>query len=244
MADVAGWRWIPHAEHVWIPARLKLEDPATKIQTWTTVNNEDIEFKAGELDESKLESVSETSLHRDLDNLVQLDEFGEGAIVHQLRKRYVQDKIYTTIGTILVSVNPYKLLPIYTSSVVDKYREDYTNMPPHCFQIAADAYKRLLDEGMNQAVIISGESGAGKTEATKTVLQYLSDVAGSTSNVEQQILQSNPCLEAFGNAKTIRNDNSSRFGKWMEVIFAVGGRICAARIINYLLEKSRVVKQA
>jgi len=244
MAETTGWRWVPHAEYAWIPGRKKLEDPLTKIQTWTTQENEDIDYKGGEIDESKLEFVSETSLTKDLDNLVQLEEFGEGAIIHQLRKRYATDKIYTNIGTILVSVNPYKLLPIYTSSVVDKYREDYTSMAPHAFQIAADAYKRLLDEGMNQAVIISGESGAGKTEATKSVLQYLSDVAGSTSNVEQQILQSNPCLEAFGNAKTLRNDNSSRFGKWMEVIFAVGGRICAARIINYLLEKSRVVKQA
>jgi myosin heavy subunit len=103
------------------------------------------------------------------------------------------------------------------------------------FAIAAEAYKRLMDERVNQAVIISGESGAGKTEATKTVLQYLSEVAGSDSGVEQEILQSNPVLEAFGNAKTVRNNNSSRFGKWMEVKFETTGRIAGMNILYLIL---------
>ena len=164
----------------------------------------------------------------------------------------------TYISTILVSVNPYKLLPIYTTcapllsflfeigtrractcrTTVAQYKTGHTEREPHVFAIAAEAYKRLLDERNPQAVIISGESGAGKTEATKTVLQYLSEVAGSgvrcstqasqllqyaamaDSGVEQEILQSNPIMEGFGNAKTLRNNNSSRFGKWMEIVRA------------------------
>merc|ERR1712130_328694 len=147
------------------------------------------------------------------------------------------------IGTILVSVNPFKLLSIYTSKTIQSYSKDHVNNEPHVYQLAAEAYDRLLDENTNQAIIISGESGAGKTEATKSALQYVSEMGGSTSGVEQQILQSNPLLEAFGNAKTARNNNSSRFGKWMEVKFEAGGRIVASRIVNYLLEKSRIVKQ-
>jgi myosin heavy subunit len=135
-------------------------------------------------------------------------------VIHQLRQRYAIDTIYTNIGTILVSINPYKTLPIYNNTLIHSYKADHINLAPHVFTVAAESYKRLLDDNQNQAVIISGESGAGKTEATKTVLMYLSEVAGSSTGVEQEILQSNPLLEAFGNSKTLRNNNSSRFGKW------------------------------
>lgn len=143
-----------------------------------------------------------------------------------------------------MSVNPYKVLPIYVSSVVEDYKRNHTTLPPHVFTIAADAYKGLLDERKAQAVIISGESGSGKTEATKMILQFLSDVAQSETGVEQEILMSNPVLEAFGNAKTVRNNNSSRFGKWQEIKFLGNGRVYAAKIVNYLLERSRVTFQA
>jgi myosin heavy subunit len=117
------------------------------------------------------------------------EEFGEGAILYQLKTRYECDRIYTTIGTILISVNPYRMLPIYGAETVDLYKTQRDECRPHVYAIAADAYKSLLDEERNQAVIISGESGAGKTEATKSVLQYLSEVAGSEDGVEQEILQ-------------------------------------------------------
>jgi myosin heavy subunit len=167
----------------------------------------------------------------DLANLVNLDEFGEGAVIHQLRSRYSRGEIYTCIGSILVSINPYAQLPIYGAGRVEQYRaaaeagpQALAALDPHVFAVAAEAYARLYDEDLvgaaadpsvkrSQAIICSGESGAGKTEVCKSVLQYLSDVAGSVSGVEQQILKSNPILESFGNSRTLRNNNSSRFGK-------------------------------
>jgi myosin-7 len=181
----------------------------------------------------------------DLKNLIGLEEFTEGAIIHQCRKRYKQDKIYTYIGNILVSINPFKQLPIYVLKVLNAYKDikKIPNLEPHVFGVASLAYAQLINEKIDQSVVISGESGSGKTEATKLVLQYLSEVAGSDSGVEQQIMLSNPILEGFGNAKTLRNNNSSRFGKWMEIIFSSAGKIVGAKIVNYLLEKSRVVGQ-
>ena len=148
------------------------------------------------------------------------------------------------MGDILISVNPYERLPIYTASVMDQYLHgDHSHMRPHVFAIADDCYKALLKKE-DQSVIISGESGAGKTEATKVILQYLAEVAGSESGVEQQVLKANPILESFGNAKTLRNNNSSRFGKWMEVHFDGKNSIIGCKMISYLLEKSRVALQA
>jgi myosin heavy subunit len=175
-----------------------------------------------------------------------LEEFSEGAVLHQIRERYKRDSIYTFIGNILVSVNPFKHLAIYVNGILVKYK-DRTKLPslePHIFATASNAYNSLMTEGLDQSVVISGESGAGKTEATKLVLMYLGEVAGSASGVEQQIMLSNPILEAFGNSKTLRNNNSSRFGKWMEIQFDKSGKIIGAQIVNYLLEKSRVVGQA
>lgn len=231
--------WAPHPDLVWVPAETLRQGP-----TWEFKSVYGDTFEVDGKKCENLEPVTEISMKGGLSNLVNLDEFGEGAVVHQLRERYKADLIYTSIGTILVAVNPFRMLPIYTAKTIEAYFKDHVKAEPHVFQIAAEAYKHLLDDYTNQAVIISGESGAGKTEATKSVLQFLSDAAGSTTGVEQQILQSNPLLEAFGNAKTSRNNNSSRFGKWMEVLFEPGGRIVAAKITNYLLEKSRVIFQS
>lgn len=194
--------------------------------------------------------MSTSSLTQTYDNLVQLEEFTPGAIVHQLRERYNKDEIYTWIGNILVSINPFKMLQIYSSDTLAQYREAQRQLAtavsgqtPHIFALAGVAYTTMTLDQKPQAFVISGESGAGKTEATKLILQYLSEVAGSPTGVEQEILFTNPLLEAFGNAKTLRNNNSSRFGKWMEVRFESNGKISGAKIVNYLLEKSRVVFQ-
>jgi myosin heavy subunit len=174
------------------------------------------------------------------------------SILHNLRIRYREDKIYTNISSILISVNPFKLLPLYTPEVLDTYRNGSRGLPPHVFAIAYNAYNAMLTDCRDQSVVISGESGAGKSEATKLILQYLTDVSArttsgkgtvTTSALEQQILAANPILEAFGNAKTLRNNNSSRFGKLITINFDSSGSIIGGQIINYLLEKSRVVVQ-
>lgn len=144
-----------------------------------------------------------------------------------------------------MAVNPYQILPIYTIEQIKLYRDKKIGeLPPHIFAIGDNAYNDMKRYSQNQCIIISGESGAGKTESTKLILQYLAAISGQHSWIEQQILEANPILEAFGNAKTIRNDNSSRFGKYIDIHFNKNGVIEGAKIDQYLLEKSRIVTQA
>ncbi|KAH8082135.1 hypothetical protein JL720_8662 [Aureococcus anophagefferens] len=200
---------------------------------------------------------SGTSLNEDIENLVDLDSFTEGSILHHVRKRFQGDLIYTLVGSILVAVNPFKRLPIYTPELMDSYRARASGgdpPPPDVFLTAGRCYDAMVDTKQSQSVLISGESGAGKTETTKFVLAFVARVAGrggragAGKSVEEQILQSNPVLEAYGNAKTLRNNNSSRFGtwrrKWMKIEFEGNSKIRGCSITNYLLEKSRVVWQS
>lgn len=145
----------------------------------------------------------------------------------------------------LVAINPYQILPIYTNKQIQEYRGKHINdLPPHIFAISDNAFREMKRGGSDQCIVISGESGAGKTESTKLILQYLAAISGKHSCIEQQIVEANPILEAFGNARTVRNDNSSRFGKYIEIRFTEEGHIQAAKIEQYLLEKSRIVAQS
>nr|XP_057906331.1 unconventional myosin-XV isoform X2 [Doryrhamphus excisus] len=178
-----------------------------------------------------------------VEDMTQLEEMHEDAVLRNLRKRFEREFIYTYIGSIVVSVNPYKMYNIYGTDMVLQYKgHSLGENPPHLFAIANAAYSKMIDAKHNQVIIISGESGSGKTEATKLVLRYLVALH-HTSNLAQQILEAAPLLESFGNAKTVRNDNSSRFGKHMEV-FLEDGVINGAITSQYLLEKSRIVFQA
>nr|XP_056710127.1 unconventional myosin-X [Euleptes europaea] len=189
-----------------------------------------------------------------LEDMSALIDLHEGAIMHNLFQRYQQNKIYTYIGSIVASVNPYKIIPgLYDRTSVELYsRHHLGEIPPHIFAVANECYRCLWKRHDNQCVLISGESGAGKTESTKLILKFLSAVSQhslelsckqKTSTVEQAILESSPIMEAFGNAKTVYNNNSSRFGKFVQLNFCQKGNIEGGKIVDYLLEKNRVVRQ-
>lgn len=175
-----------------------------------------------------------------VDDLIQLSYLNEPSILHNVQKRYAQDKFYTKAGPVLVAVNPFKDISIYGNEIIQGYRCKAINIP-HIFKMADIAFDAMRNEGANQSIIISGESGAGKTETAKIAMQYLTAQGGR--GVGDKILQTNPILESFGNAKTLRNDNSSRFGKLIDIHFDGTGKICGAHIQTCLLEKSRVVQR-
>ncbi|XP_040475348.1 unconventional myosin-Ih [Ursus maritimus] len=181
-------------------------------------------------------------------DFVLLDAYtSESAFLDNLRKRFSENLIYTYIGTLLVSVNPYQELGIYTVSQMELYQGvNFFELPPHIYAIADNAYRMMCSELNNHFILISGESGAGKTEASKKILQYFAVTCPMTKSLQiarDRLLLSNPVLEAFGNAKTLRNDNSSRFGKYMDIQFDYKGVPVGGHIISYLIEKSRVVYQ-
>jgi len=186
-----------------------------------------------------------------VDDLVLLDDISENSIVQNLKNRFQSDLIYTSIGPVLISVNPFKTITgMYSPGMIKAYHGKYSyEVAPHVNGPAEETFRALLSSGRNQCMLVSGESGAGKTEATKKILEYISAVSNdshagkSVAGIKDKLLESNPIMEAFGNAKTLRNDNSSRFGKYMVVQFDFSGAPLGATIQQYLLEKPRVVKQ-
>ncbi|XP_008800587.2 myosin-6-like isoform X2 [Phoenix dactylifera] len=181
-----------------------------------------------------------------VDDMTKLAYLHEPGVLQNLRCRYDINEIYTYTGSILIAVNPFRKLPhLYDSHMMEQYKgATFGELAPHPFAVADAAYRLMRNEGVSQSILVSGESGAGKTESTKMLMRYLAYVGGRAAaegrTVEKQVLQSNPVLEAFGNAKTVRNNNSSRFGKFVEIQFDQRGRISGAAIRTYLLERSRV----
>ncbi|XP_077773023.1 myosin-7 isoform X1 [Podarcis muralis] len=192
-----------------------------------------------------------------IEDMAMLTFLHEPAVLYNLKERYAAWMIYTYSGLFCVTVNPYKWLPVYNAEVVAAYRgKKRSEAPPHIFSISDNAYQYMLTDRENQSILITGESGAGKTVNTKRVIQYFAVIAAigdrtkkeqaaatGKGTLEDQIIQANPALEAFGNAKTLRNDNSSRFGKFIRIHFGATGKLASADIETYLLEKSRVINQ-
>ncbi|CAN1270668.1 XI-C [Linum perenne] len=178
--------------------------------------------------------------------MTNLHYLNEAEVLDNLATRFQIDKIYTYTGNILIAANPFQDLPhLYETSVMERYKgAKMGDQTPHVFTIADIAYRAMINEGKSNSILVSGESGAGKTETTKMLMRYLAYLGGHSAgegrSVEQQVLESNPVLEAFGNAKTARNNNSSRFGKFVEIQFDYCGRISGAAVRTYLLERSRV----
>uniref|UniRef100_A0A8C0T442 Myosin heavy chain 3 n=1 Tax=Canis lupus familiaris TaxID=9615 RepID=A0A8C0T442_CANLF len=190
-----------------------------------------------------------------IEDMAMLTHLNEPAVLYNLKDRYTSWMIYTYSGLFCVTVNPYKWLPVYNPEVVEGYRgKKRQEAPPHIFSISDNAYQFMLTDRENQSILITGESGAGKTVNTKRVIQYFATIAATgdlakkkdskmKGTLEDQIISANPLLEAFGNAKTVRNDNSSRFGKFIRIHFGTTGKLASADIETYLLEKSRVTFQ-
>uniref|UniRef100_A0A671YJU1 Myosin-9 n=1 Tax=Sparus aurata TaxID=8175 RepID=A0A671YJU1_SPAAU len=253
-------------------------DWATKKLVW--VPSEKLGFEAGSVKEEHgdeclvelTDSGKKVKVNKDdiqkmnppkfnkVEDMAELTCLNEASVLHNLKERYYSGLIYTYSGLFCVVINPYKYLPIYTDEIVNMYKgKKRHEMPPHIYAITDTAYRSMMQDREDQSILCTGESGAGKTENTKKVIQYLAHVASSfkvvvlgmhkctvkgLGELEKQLLQANPILEAFGNAKTVKNDNSSRFGKFIRINFDVNGYIVGANIETYLLEKSRAVRQA
>ncbi|CAL8271383.1 unnamed protein product [Lota lota] len=251
-ASQADWTarklvWVPSERHGFEAASLREERGEEAVVELAengkkaVVNKDDIQ-KMNPPKFSKVEDMAELTC------------LNEASVLHNLKDRYYSGLIYTYSGLFCVVINPYKNLPIYSENIIEMYRgKKRHEMPPHIYAISESAYRCMLQDREDQSILCTGESGAGKTENTKKVIQYLAHVASShkgrrdhniPGELERQLLQANPILEAFGNAKTVKNDNSSRFGKFIRVNFDVAGYIVGANIETYLLEKSRAIRQA
>ncbi|XP_055547303.1 myosin heavy chain, muscle isoform X18 [Wyeomyia smithii] len=237
--------WVPDEKEGYVLGEIK----ATKGELVT------VGLPGGEERTVKKESLSQVNPPKfeKVEDMADLTFLNEAAVLHNLRQRYFCKLIYTYSGLFCVVINPYKRWPLYTMRVAKMYRgKRRAEVPPHLFAVSDGAYVNMLTNHENQSMLITGESGAGKTENTKKVIAYFATIGASTKkdestekkgSLEDQVVQTNPVLEAFGNAKTVRNDNSSRFGKFIRIHFTGSGKLAGADIETYLLEKARVISQ-
>ncbi|XP_048023811.1 unconventional myosin-Va isoform X5 [Megalobrama amblycephala] len=240
--------WIPDVEEVWRSAELTKDyrqgDGALQLQL---EDGKELEYKL-DPKTNNLPHLRNPDILVGENDLTALSYLHEPAVLHNLKVRFIDSKlIYTYCGIVLVAINPYETLPIYGADIINAYSgQNMGDMDPHIFAVAEEAYKQMARDERNQSIIVSGESGAGKTVSAKYAMRYFATVSGSASeaNVEEKVLASNPIMESIGNAKTTRNDNSSRFGKYIEIGFDKRYHIIGANMRTYLLEKSRVVFQA
>ncbi|XP_030639969.1 unconventional myosin-Vb [Chanos chanos] len=239
--------WVPDPEAVWVSAKL-LQDYNPGDQQILLQLSDGTEMEYPLTGPAGLPPLGNPDILEGENDLTALSFLHEPAVLHNLRVRFLDySSIYTYCGIVLVAINPYEQLPIYGEEVIDAYSgQDTDDMEPHIFSVAEEAYRTMTREEKNQSIIISGESGSGKTVSAKFTMRYFAVVGGAAqqTSVEERVLASNPIMEAIGNAKTTRNDNSSRFGKYIEIGFGRKGDIIGANMRTYLLEKSRVVFQA
>lgn len=236
--------WVPSSKNGFEPASLK-EEVGEEAIVELVENGKKVKVNKDDIQKMNPPKFSK------VEDMAELTCLNEASVLHNLKERYYSGLIYTYSGLFCVVINPYKNLPIYSEEIVEMYKgKKRHEMPPHIYAITDTAYRSMMQDREDQSILCTGESGAGKTENTKKVIQYLAHVASSHKSkkdqgeLERQLLQANPILEAFGNAKTVKNDNSSRFGKFIRINFDVNGYIVGANIETYLLEKSRAIRQA
>ncbi|XP_040436411.1 unconventional myosin-Vb isoform X2 [Falco naumanni] len=239
--------WIPNPDEVWRSAEITKDYKEGDKSLHLKLEDETLyEYPVDQGNE--LPFLRNPDILVGENDLTALSYLHEPAVLHSLKVRFLESNhIYTYCGIVLVAINPYEQMPIYEQDVIYAYRDQNTgDMDPHIFAVAEEAYKQMARDEKNQSIIVSGESGAGKTVSAKYAMRFFATVGGSASetNIEAKVLASNPIMEAIGNAKTTRNDNSSRFGKYIQIGFDKRSRITGANMRTYLLEKSRVVFQA
>ncbi|KAM8960932.1 unconventional myosin-Vb [Pelodytes ibericus] len=240
--------WIPDQEEVWRSAEIIKDYKEGDKSLQLKLEDESVlEYPVGS-STSQLPHLRNPDILVGENDLTALSYLHEPAVLHNLKVRFLESNhIYTYCGIVLVAINPYEQMPIYGEDVIYAYSgQNMGDMDPHIFAVAEEAYKQMARDEKNQSIIVSGESGAGKTVSAKYAMRYFATVGGSSSetNVEEKVLASSPIMEAMGNAKTTRNDNSSRFGKYIQIGFDKRYHIIGANMRTYLLEKSRVVFQA
>ncbi|KAL8274078.1 hypothetical protein Esti_001920 [Eimeria stiedai] len=248
--------WVPHPTEVWGVA---VEASGGSYKLWRAFDSstgaDSLTFTPTAQEQLKVRPVIDPKGLQGIDNICDLSDVSEASLLQTLRQRYKERQIYTNVGRILISLNPFEYLPLYGEATISQYMlsSDPFCLQPHVYQVSAAALQNLRENRKPQAALITGESGAGKTETTKFILQFLATAGdgsadGGTSvannSVQQRVLETNPILEAFGNASTSRNPNSSRFGKWIEVLFNDRFTVVGARVTSYLLEVPRVIGHA
>uniref|UniRef100_A0A8C9BM28 Unconventional myosin-Vb n=2 Tax=Phocoena sinus TaxID=42100 RepID=A0A8C9BM28_PHOSS len=240
--------WIPDPDEVWRSAELTKDYKEGEKSLQLRLEDETIREYPIDVQSNQLPFLRNPDILVGENDLTALSYLHEPAVLHNLKVRFLESNhIYTYCGIVLVAINPYEQLPIYGQDVIYAYSgQNMGDMDPHIFAVAEEAYKQMARDEKNQSIIVSGESGAGKTVSAKYAMRYFATVSGSASdtNIEEKVLASSPIMEAIGNAKTTRNDNSSRFGKYIQIGFDKRYRIIGANMRTYLLEKSRVVFQA
>eukprot|EP01117_Protostelium_nocturnum_P019432 TRINITY_DN842_c0_g1_i1.p1 TRINITY_DN842_c0_g1~~TRINITY_DN842_c0_g1_i1.p1 ORF type:complete len:2518 (-),score=1170.22 TRINITY_DN842_c0_g1_i1:41-7594(-) len=240
--------WYFSPQDSWLPARFIAQKGVTAEIQMIDIETGEVPEGASsvDVDLNALVEVQSEKIPPEVEDMVSLTELNEPSMLHNLRKRFSKGIIYTYVGSILVSVNPYRPNPeFYSESTMKNFHnKPLTVNSPHIYAIADKTFRNLMKDKKNQSVLISGESGAGKTEATKYLMRFLSNVTGEAGKIETSLFHAHPILEAFGNAKTRQNDNSSRFGKFFQIYFRSNGQMSQVHVSHYLLEKSRVVFQA
>jgi myosin heavy subunit len=232
--------WVRHAERAWVPAK-PLDGRAVSGQWIQYETDEYMDVKKRDIG-PKITDVTTTKLN--VTDLVQLHKVEEPFIIHLLQRRFLNDQIWTSVGDILIAINPFKSMNHFTPSESEQYRSrGLKELPPHPYLIIDEAFNDMINKQTDQSILISGESGAGKTFTVRVCMGYVSEIAGSPLGVEKKVMATNRVLESFGNAKTLRNDNSSRFGKFIQLYFDMNHKIIGCAIENYLLEKSRICFQ-
>ncbi|CAJ0757419.1 21238_t:CDS:10, partial [Entrophospora sp. SA101] len=247
--------WWPDDKIGWISAQLSSKEVSSDDELIVTTTLQKLEKS----NNAELPPLRNPPMLEDVDDLTSLSYLNEPAVLHTIKIRYLQNIIYTYSGIVLIATNPFQTVPLYSQDIINAYSgKRCGELEPHLFAIAEDAYRCMLREEKNQTIVVSGESGAGKTASAKYIMRYFASVddkekpksakkvssnPSGMSEVEEQIMATNPIMESFGNAKTTRNDNSSRFGKYLEILFDINQNIIGAKIRTYLLERSRLVYQ-